>query len=170
MKKKNAQRYLFQDCGRASHMVPRSAATAAAHRFATAAIPAAVDVLRARPGQGTRPVPFYSLQSPVRAALKEVLATLHDVAHGVPTDHPASRGSGICIVGNKGTGTSTVLATAAAAVRALLPQYGTAAAGQLGRQTTLTCRNSATGGSCASFRTRTWPSAQSTVSASYSWP
>ena len=105
-------------------MVPRSAATAAAHRFATAAIPAAVDVLRARPGQGTRPVPFYSLQSPVRAALKEVLATLHDVAHGVPTDHPASRGSGICIVGNKGTGTSTVLATAAAAVRALLPQYG----------------------------------------------
>ena len=105
-------------------MVLRRVATVAARRFAAEAIPVAVDALRACPAPGVRPAPFYGLQSPARAALKEVLATLHDVAHGSPTDHPPSRGSGVCVVGNKGTGTSTVLATAAVAVRDLLPQYG----------------------------------------------
>ena len=111
-------------CGR-HFMALHRGATAAAHRFAAASIPAAVAALRACPGRGTPcTVPFYEPQSPARAALKEVLATLHDVAHGFPADRPPSRGSGVCVVGNKGTGTSTVLATAAAAVRELLPQYG----------------------------------------------
>ena len=102
-------------------MVPRS--TLAAYRFATGAIPAAVDALGVHSAHRAMPVPFYGLQSPARTALKTVLAMMHDVAHGRPTDQPPSVGGGVCVVGNKGTGTSTLLATAAAAVPILFPEF-----------------------------------------------
>ncbi len=102
-------------------MASRRFATAAAYRFAAASMPP-VKAL-AQPAAHRPCTPFYGPQSPARGALKEVLATLNDVAHRAVPDQSASRGSGVCVVGNKGTGTTTLLDIVAAATRTLLPQY-----------------------------------------------
>jgi hypothetical protein len=102
-------------------MASRRFATAAAYRFASASMP---PVKALAHSASHRPcAPFYGPQSPARGALKEVLATLHDAAHRAVPDQSASRGSGVCVVGNKGTGTTTLLEVVAAATRTLLPQY-----------------------------------------------
>jgi len=80
--------------------------------------------------------PFYGPESPARAALMEVLATLHDVAH--ERSESDSRGRGVCVVGSKGTGTSTVLHTAVTLTRELLPQYERVVYWSAGRSRTKT--------------------------------
>lgn len=132
-------------------------ATPAGYQFALASLPPVRQVPSAGFANKLH-TPYYGPQSPTRAALKEVLATLHDVAHN-PRGHCASgleldtrgsesqgseldaRGRGVCVVGSKGTGTSTVLHTAVDLTRELLPQYERVVYWSAGRGRTNTRRD-----------------------------